>query len=96
MTINALLCQIISSYGMTNFPLEVNSSLWWEDSFSDNAYIPMIHLLIEGISQGTKNKEKAGAKLGQAQYKICYLGKLMSSASCNASLMSSSIEIVFH
>ena len=42
--------------------------------------------------------KQAGAELGKAQYKV---GKLMSSASCKASLMSSSmrlssIEVVFH
>ena len=38
----------------------------------------------------TKSKQ-AGAELGQAQYKIGYLGELMSSASCQAS-----IEVNFH
>ena len=36
-------------------------------------------------------KKQAGAELGQAQYKTGYLGKLMSSASCKAS-----IEVEFH
>ena len=35
--------------------------------------------------------KKAGAELGQAQYKICQLGKLISSASSMAS-----IEVDFH
>ena len=59
-----------------------------------------------------KKGKQAGAELGQAQYKIGQLAKLMSSAFCKASigvdfhqelfhqgrlpLRSSSIEVIFH
>ena len=40
--------------------------------------------------------KQAGDELGQAQYKIGLLGKLMSPASCMASLRSTSIEVILH
>ena len=40
--------------------------------------------------------KQAGAELGQAQYEIGYLGKLMSSACGCLPLQLSSIEVIFH
>ena len=40
----------------------------------------------KGNTHYQKKIKQAGAELGQAQYKIGHLGKLMSSASCKASI----------
>ena len=61
-------------------------------------HLEFYYLLIRNITQffleyKGKMRKQAGAELGQAQYKIDYLSKLMSSASSNASI---GVKILFH